>query len=50
MGETKTVYDCGCIVKTVASGTSVAGTIKSYCDAHNPYRNIAPRVDIINEH
>lgn len=45
MIETKTTYPCGCAVKTVASGTPTAGTLTQYCDIHNPYKNVAPKIE-----
>lgn len=47
MSETKTTLPCGCVIETVATGTPSAGTLRSYCDKHNPYKNTAPRVEII---
>lgn len=48
MSEIKTTYPCGCSIRTVATGTPAAGTIKSYCDKHNPFKNIAPKVEVID--
>lgn len=45
--ETETTYPCGCVEKTVASGTLMAGILTSYCDDHNPYKNIAPKVEVL---
>jgi len=47
MSETKTTYPCGCVVKTTGTGTIYAGTLTSYCEAHNPFKNIAPKVETI---
>ena len=47
MSETKTTYPCGCTSKTVGTGTPMAGNILGYCDAHNPYKNMAPKVEIV---
>lgn len=47
MSEIKKTYPCGCIRETVASGTPMAGTLNSYCAQHNPYKNVAPKVEII---
>jgi hypothetical protein len=49
MSETKTTYPCGCVIKTIASGTPVAGTLTQYCEAHNPYKNTAPKVEKIED-
>lgn len=46
MSETKITYTCGCTVKTVASGTTVEGVLKSYCDQHNPFK-AASKVEIL---
>lgn len=47
MSETKTTKPCGCTIQTVASGTPTAGTLNGYCDLHNPYKNTAPKVEVI---
>lgn len=38
--EKKITYSCGCTVTSVSSGT-----LSSYCDKHNPYKNVAPKVE-----
>jgi len=47
MSEIETKYPCGCTVRTVSSGTPMAGTLNTYCDTHNPFKNVAPQVKVI---
>lgn len=42
----KVTKPCGCSYKKVSEGTVFEGYVRSYCDAHNPHKNVAPKVEL----